>query len=623
MAEDILNFAAEPPSRLLTTSAKSSVDQPEHPADTMRAPEVIPESTVEDFAVGEAPSPKSRTGLYSGLTLLLVVLAGVVGFWLWDTGRRADIAIGDDPIANPGEILQTAEERVRTALENDNVAAADDVACFFAPDGAQPQVLCGPTWLGRSPADEPWLEVSVSYGFDSDIEGRVGEVGEVFATAMADPGTFNRPDGQSPASVPDPTWPTTLPRTERGSLLLDLESAISLVDEEFDRVVAELDPLEVAVDPNASCFFAEGPDLSPGGTPATQNQLYCGPARAEGSNADAIWMRAGVFFDIGETFGTAVLDPERISVQTRTTSLPEGVRLSRPDGEEPIDGEDLDQPPVPTDFVEILEFGVQDPALSGSGRFITTDFELEFDGFARLDRIGTGSDAIIAPPDYELAIARLAPLEGRGNVRGFLLIDGQQRELPSWFTSEEAETLVVTVPTGTQTVELVAENDGRPQTISLDDGTLADGFILAWYRPSPVDLNSSLNTRIELPVGEAILLESNLESVEWGAFDDDREFLDQGRSRLELILDRFDIDRPCCEAQVDDVVFDYTLVNEESGDRYPDARDPETRRGDLWFDVPEDLQQAVLETEIVATFTIDGVLSETDITTITTEISLP
>ncbi len=290
----------------------------------------------------------------------------------------------------------------------------------------------------------------------------------------------------------------------------------------------------------------------------------------------------------------------------------------RPDGTEPASASALDRPPREPGFAAVLEFGAEEPTLTGSGRLVTLDFVADFDGFARVGQLGEGAEAIVAPAGHELALARLAPGPRSGTVRGVLLVDGQERELPRWRTSEEPQTLVVVVPEGTGSVELLVENQGRPQTISLDDGALAPGFPLALYRDFN-EINEPVTARIELPVGEGVVVSGSLESSSWNALDDEREWLPAGRARLVIAFGNLTTDRPCCEAIVEDVIFTSTLVDDDTGERFVDGRSPDRRSiGDPWFDVPETLESATYELEIEITFTVDDVVDE-----VSTVVAIP
>ncbi len=182
--------------------------------------------------------------------------------------------------------------------------------------------------------------------------------------------------------------------------------------------------------------------------------------------------------------------------------------------------------------------------------------------------------------------------------------------------------MVLAVPDSARTVTMTVEDNGRPQTISLLDGLLADGYPLAFYRDD-ADVAQPLSVRVEMPVGEAVLVSGQLTTARWFAKDQSKEWLPADTSELVVDFDNWNVDRPFLDVRVDDVVATFTLEvpvpSVESDEEaepaggvvatFDDLREDPTRRPDREgprFRVPATLSSAVLRLDVEVMFTVDG-----------------
>ncbi len=577
-----------------------------------------------------ADPAKNRGSLYAALTAAGIIAIAAAGYYFWSTSERVDLRYFDNEIANPDEILVEAEELFRDTATVDGATVVDDARCFFGPDNGLVGVFCGPVWLGRSNDDEPWLLMNVNY--DIIDQEAVGQVDSVRTTTGAEPRSLSRPDGARPAEVPSPVHPATGPRLADGSLLLDPENVIGETEAAFAAYLTAPtdDPLTAADDP--ACFLRQGPDLIHD-LPVTDSNLWCGPARTADSRDDRIWLPVNVSLEPGPTYGSSQFESAQV-FSSNLQALPEGATLFRPDGATPPDADGVNRPPVATDFATVVDYrlSIDGSQPAATGRLVTDRYEIEFDSLVRTDQIGSGAQSFAAPPDHDLVVAGVAPSERPASPRGVLVVDGSERPLPNWRSGDGGATLVVVVPSSAREVAMTVENNGRPQTISLLDGTLGDGFPLALYRPE-VQLNEPFSLRIDMPVGEAVLVSGVLETALWSAVDGERNWLPEGESDLLFTFDDWDVDRPCCDVRVDDVVPTFTLTAgavspAPTGDSttstttaaapslVDDQRDDPTRapsnRGPF-FRVPEDTERVTLQLDVTVNFTADdqpGTISE-------------
>ncbi len=492
--------------------------------------------------------------LYVLVTAIGLVAAGAIGYFFWLTSGRPDLLVDDRVIANPEEILGMAEEQLRVTVEADGGSVTEGASCFFSEGGRGPNVVCGPVLLGVSPDDEPWLLADTSYQVEGDTV--VGAVEGIRGTTAVEPRDLVRPDGQRPVGVGSIERSMSGSRRSDGSRLLEPQAVVEGAEAAFfDELVTSEDAASLNVSSEVACFLQEGPGLVHG-VSVVGETVWCGPARSADSGPDDVWLRVSVRYQQGPTFGTAVF--EAASPNFRVQDLPEGAVLIRPDGRLPADEQDVDRPPVAVDHAVVVDYLLL-PASAELAPLVTDRYRIDFTGFDRVDNIGEGARSFSAPDGHDLVVASIGPSERSASPRGLLLVDGAERPLPSWSAGDEGGALVVVVPEGAISVEMMVENDGRPQMISLLDGTLGDGFPLALYRPL-AEIGESLSLRVDMPVGEAVLVTGGLAAAEWSARDADGNWLPEGESDLALDFDQWDVDRPCCEVDIQEVVATFTLI---------------------------------------------------------------
>ncbi|MEM7274082.1 MAG: hypothetical protein AAF547_13440 [Actinomycetota bacterium] len=601
MGRDILEFTGPTPLERLGLPAETTGSATTSPSSAV--------STGGSAAAGtDEPDPPSGSGSrgvwYLAVTVVGLAAAAAVGYWAWSTAGRPDLVAFGRPIGNPDEVLAAAEDLFRETAEADGVTVPDGAACFFGQGNSAPVVLCGPTWLGVSPDDEPWLQVTTSYRRDGDRSA--GEVGEVRETRAVEPRSLTRPDGRRPIDVgPVVRSPTGL-RRDTGARIVDPEAVLAGAEEALLAELGEAgESAGLSLSEDATCFLQQGPD-SIHGVPVHADVAWCGPVRAVGTDPDDVWAQVRIRYRRGETYGSSAYESARASLRAR--SLPEGAVLFRPDGRQPGDPEALDRPPVAADYAEVVEDRLPIDAPPGPASLVTERYRIDFSAFDRTVTIGTGARSFTAPPGHELVLADIEPPERFTSPRGSLLIDGVERPLPRWRTGEDGGTLVIAVPAATTSVEMRVENDGRPQTISLLDGSLSDGYPLALYRP-PAIIERPLTIRVELPVGDALVVEGTLTGAEWSARDAEGAWLPEGLSELELAIDAWSTDRPCCELSIEEVLTTFTLIDRSQGEAteedaavtFPDQRDDPSsspRFDRPTFQVPEDLTAAVLRVDV-------------------------
>ncbi len=654
MGRDILSFSEPVPAERLglenlaelnrRPSADSAASWPD--PDAAATPPRSVEPTTPDTSTTGQPD---RSRLHLAITVIGLLAAAGIGFYLWSTAGRVDIAYNGLEIANADEMLILAESTMVDTVASDGGTVSGDSRCFFAPGDFQPTVVCGPVWLGVSTDETPWLLVDSNYQVADGVA--VGEVGPIRGTTDADRRELNRPDNVRPAEPGAPVYPTTGPRLSDGRLLVDVEPLLEAALATFVNQTSS-DDTGINASDDAACFLVQGPDLIHD-LPVTASDVWCGPARSTSSDPAEVWAPIRVSYDEGTHFGS-VRFVETSAQSTNLRAVPEGATLFRPDGRQPPDIDTLDRPPVATDFTTVLDYRIdlspgQDPGGGGSGVLVTDRYRIEFDDLVRVDQAGSGARSFTAPPGHDLVIGLIAAADGFVDPRGAILIDGSERPLPRWVGGDDGSTLVVAVPESASDVAVTVEGDGRPQTMSLLDGTLAAGYPLALYRPT-AEVAQPFSLRIPMPVGEAVLVAGSLDSAVWSAKDQDGNWLPEGTSDLTFQFDDWDVSRPCCDVRIDEVTARFTLTTAvgespaestgEAGDQPGSEPESETDPAGRSFDdlredverspstdgprfrVPESITGSELLLDVTVAYTIDGTAGTTSAQQLF-EVSLP
>lgn len=137
------------------------------------------------------------------------------------SGCSPDIQSGGNAVADPGQPLQSALEKLKTdnnaGIQNNSITVSDETNCFYLKpnadaDDVSSSVACGPVRrLGR-PDDKVWDTYALKFGPPTD--GKVtASIGAVSARAVAvDPSLLVSPDDVEPgkaADLPKPQAPQT------------------------------------------------------------------------------------------------------------------------------------------------------------------------------------------------------------------------------------------------------------------------------------------------------------------------------------------------------------------------------------------------------------------------------
>jgi hypothetical protein len=615
------------------------------------------------------PPRKDRPVLNLVSVVVGLIASGAVGFYLWSEVGRVGLDVNGAPILNASELLASSEVLLGETAAADGAALPADAACHFGATGlAEPTIVCGPVWLGRSAVDAPWLEMDLR--FNRADAGVMGELLGVGGPVAADRGTFRRPDERTAGQPGAPVGPAALPRLRDGSRLHELDGILTEAESRVEAALAEQrasGASPVALADGWRCYLLQGPDKI-WDSPVVDERAYCGPARTVQSGADEVWLRVLLRFEPGPSWGSVMLETAEVR-DLRLFPIIEGANLARSDGASPppIGLEEIDRPPVAPDTLAVV--GYRLPVDSATTGTIATERDrLEFDGLARVDSVGAGVNSFTAPDGYDLVVASLAPNENRPSIRATVAIDGAVAELPALPAINDGGSIVLAVPESATTVDLVVENAGRPQTMSLLDGTLSPGFPLALYRPQ-VTPAAPFGARIEMPVGEAVVVTGTLERVTWRARDEDDRWLAEGLGHLLLEIAEWRVNQPCCDVTIESVNPTFSLVTSaapaspevDSSDAGPQSdAEPETdaepqsdtepqpdpeptadqvadevfpdRRVDPTnmsfsapsprFEVPEDVAEVIVRIEIVVTLTVDG-QTETRTDVVEVELALP
>ncbi len=630
MGRDILSFSEPTPERRLGLGDLAELNR-RQPSDHADAPRPVRNQEPSTDRALEPPpvvgsEPSNRGRLYVIVTAVALLAAGALGYFFWSTAGRVDLRYNGQEIANADEMLAEAETLMAETAAVDGADLSPDARCFFAPENpptnTNPMVVCGPVWLGVSPTDQPWLTARARYDLEDDRA--IGRFEGFGGTANLDLRSLDRPDGTRPAAPGAPAYPATGPRLRDGRLLVDVDEILDGALAAFtEHVATNEDPL-ISAHPEATCFLVQGPDLAQNQATLleTRNDVWCGPGRTVTTGSSQVWLPININYQRGATFGSARLEEASVGF-LGFQGVPDDVALVRPDDASPPDAAELNRPPVPVDFATVVDYPVDlDGLAGGEGLLVTSDYRINFDALVRTDQVGSGARSFTAPDGHDLVVAVVSSPSRFLNPRGTLAIDGVEQALPRWDDGDEGATMVLAVPQSARSVKMTVEDNGRPQTISLLDGSLADGYPLAFYR-SEADLSRPFSVRVEMPVGEAVLVSGQLTTARWFATDQANEWLPVDTSELVFNFEGWDVDRPFTEVRIDDVVTTFTLelpapsaeLDDEveptgrAATTVDDLREDPTRQPDREgprFRVPATTSSGVLRMDIEVTFTADG-----------------
>lgn len=500
------------------------------------------------------PAPRARPHGRNWNVVATVGLAVALAVAAWWALRPEPVSLSVDgtPIANGDVVLADAERTLQVIVDADGSSVSDGTACFFAPDpagGSGPRVACGPVLLGISPPDQPWLVGTVDWGFPDETVS--GEFVGFDGTTTGDPGGLRRPDGRAPIEA-DLAVPTSGLRTVEGARITNAGDTLGATEELLGAAVAEAG---AATDEDTACWFevlVDGRDRM-----TTDGTVWCGPVLTLESDPTEPWVTATASESAGEVLSTAVLSPPS-SIALDTMARGAGATLWRPDGVEPPDAVDLelpDAPPADPGYAAVLDQPLADlrATTPDDGLVRTPDMTWTITGLARTDRLGAGPEAIVAPEDHELVVARSAFTvdEDRSFDPGVatLVVDGRRRPLEVFSEVDTGSTaLVVVVPEGADEVVVEVLSHEVSQAISLRTGDKQPGFPAGMYRSSePVGVGRALTATVDLPDGEPGRAAATISSVELRGFDDDLGWPAHGEVFAVVTFAALDAETPCCE----------------------------------------------------------------------------
>ena len=409
---------------------------------------------------------RSAGRLNAAVTVLLLAAAAIVGQKLWQAKLEVDLTYRGEPISNASSMIESADRQFRAAVTADEAVAPDDAACFFGPSerpSAQgPVIVCGPVWFGVSPADEPWVSVSVSYSSNlATVTGAVGELTRTFGEVERQ--TLKRPDDRRPGAVPpNPEWPASGLRLANGSRIEEPAEVIARADAEIETTAELADPVSVAKD--ARCYFSRS--TTDVGRPFVESDVWCGPVRGPSDNPAEVWLVAPVPYRDGTMFGSVAMDqfdPGDANIR----SLPEDSELVAPDGRTPPVEIHLNRPPLAPDHIEIVsgtDLALSDRADRITGVVGDDDVTIRVE---RLRQIGQDAQSFSAPAGHILLLVQ-ATAERTTWLDAQLVVDGRVHDLPRDLTAGvDGTTLIAVLPVDAAEVDLRISGEGSDQTIAL------------------------------------------------------------------------------------------------------------------------------------------------------------
>lgn len=506
-----------------------------------------------------SPSAPARRGSRRNLIVTAVALSAVGAAVVFLTMRATPVALEVDgkPIRNAATVIAQAEAVFRAVVEADGARPSEGARYYFAPaaeegrpPGSSPRAACGPVLLGISGTDRPWVVGSVSYSA-TGAEEVIGRFDRFTAAEDLDERELRRPDGRRPAGTSGLEVSTEGIRDEEGRRLVGVDRFLAAADRGF---AAAARTAGASVETGSRCYLghvttAEGQRIS-------DRTLWCGPVLLLDSGPDEAWATYDIRVTAGDVFGTAQLDEAGITTVTGTKALGAGVSLFRPDGEKAPGSITLAPPdaaPQAPGFVEVL--GEEPDGVTftrpADGRIVTPGRFTTIDGLARVPRMGAGRDAVVAAAGEDLVVARFQSRRPEGaptRPETAVVVSGTARTpVPRW-GSVDRGTLVVSVPGQEHSVALEVLFDGRAQTISLLTGTRGADSPAALYRSANrVGIGRPAEVEATLPEAQVVRSGGTVTEAVLAAWRSDRGWAPAGRAFLEVEVDGWSVDRPCCK----------------------------------------------------------------------------
>lgn len=552
----------------------------------------------------------------TAVTLAVLLVIGAGAFWYLTRDTPVAIEVDGRPITNAETVLERGEAAFTSLAKTDGATPAADAGCWFAPPADEgiasqgPQLACGPVLLGVSGTTKPWVLGRVSYTTSASGDDSTGTFESLDGVGDPDTGDFDRPDGRGVPSTSDLKPATKGVRAADGRRLVGDQAAIDAADDAFAEAAADAD---ASVADDSECFF--GGTRNRAGQFLTEGEIWCGPVLLLDSDARDSWSMSTFSVGSGDTFALAEASPPSIDSLTTTVPLDPGLDLARPDGHKIPDATGLKPPdaePVEDDAVMVVddlpgevEFDEPD-----DGRLIIPSRRVQLTGLAQVDKVGSGSGALVAADDHSLVMVMLdeEPIEDGPSDEGTaqLVVDSDKSPFEEWTSLDGSGTLVLSVPDDVEEVALEVLFDGVRQRISLLTGERAGGFPAALYREETrAGLGEPLNATAALPVGDPASAGGVISEARLAAWTDDLGWAPDGKAFLVLITDGWETDDPCCE--VDDVeVMALFALTPDGGKPIDGVTSDSSSQPDPFFVVPADFATGSVELRLRVTFDRDG-----------------
>jgi len=566
-----------------------------------------------------------------GIGLLVVLVVG--GTWFgWRAWRGVPVSLTVDgaPILNAEQVLAQADPMFRELARIDGATLPGGAACWFAPPpkdavrADQPRVACGPVLLGISGDKQRWVVGTPSYSATTTggSRGSTGTFGAFDGVEELRPALLARPDGKHPPDG-EPGLGAAGVRTVNGRIIVDAAQVVQSADRGFAAAASKSG---AAVGPDSRCYLGVRDETRSGVTIAVSDgNLWCGPVLRTDSAANATWASFPLALKLGQSIVEATAGDPSISEVTSTKTLPAGMRAYRADGLRPPDGagglQVPDSDPVKAGTIAILDelpstVGAPAPSLMvpPDGRLVTPSVTVQLTGIGRLPKVGSGTDAFVAPKGEGLAVATFqitreagAP---SGNGTATLIVDGVRIAVRDWSSVKDGGALVASVPIGSRDIVLEVLAQGRAQGISLVTGQRTPGGPSVPYRRSTqVSPATPIEVAVRLPKGDPVRVTGTVGQLNWQAWDANQGWAPVGQAFLLVTVDDWKLVTPCCDVSGVKVATTWrvrmpdgtTARDTATGSAGSSSSAPKPR-----FVVPEAALKGTVTLEVAVTYVMDG-----------------